>query len=84
MTCGLELVVSGISTTGLRRCGLGFGATGDSAVSLMDVRLEEEDRAGERVWGLVLSLEESAALNDTCGNDVCRIGKAARMFWILE
>lgn len=87
MTCGLELVVPGISTTGLRRCGLGLGAAWDSdgdPVSLTDVRLEAEDRAGERVCGLVLSLEESVALEDTCGSDVWRIGIAARMFWRLE
>lgn len=87
MTCGLGFVVSGISNTGLRRCGLGFRTACDSVgdpVSLTDVRLEAEDRVGECVCGLVLSLEESVALKDTCGSDVCRIGIAARTFWRFE
>lgn len=47
-------------------------------MSLTEVRLEADDRDLE--CGLVLSLEESVAVEDTRG----RIGITARMFWRLE
>lgn len=75
LTCGGGFVAA---ENGLRRCCLGF-ATGDSAadaVSLTDVRLEADDRTGDLLWGLVLSLEESVDLEETRDSG----GIAARIF----